>query len=124
MCIRDSPWTGEFYNGETAKWKTAERDYNHSTWLDILIPDILGLVPRPDDVLEIDPLVPPGTLSHFLLDGQHYRGHDVTIVWDSPDGEDLYGDGRKGLDVYLDGKLAASAPRLQRLLVEMKKPTR
>src|SRR5947199_195543 len=83
---------------------TAERDYNHSTWLDILIPEILGLVPRDDDILEIDPLLPPDALSSFLLDGQHYRGHDVTIVWDAPGGADRYGDGRKGLDVYLDGK--------------------
>ena len=51
------PWTGEFYNGDTGRWKTAERDYNHSTWLDILIPDLLGLVPRDDEVIEIDPLV-------------------------------------------------------------------
>ena len=88
----------------------------------MLIPDIIGLVPRPDDVLEIDPLVPSGKLTHFLLDGQHYRGHDVTIVWDdpqAPDEADQYGDGRKGLDVYLDGKLVASAPSLTRLLVDL-----
>ena len=51
------PWTGEFYNGDTGEWKTAERDYNHSTWLDVLIPDLLGLVPRDDQVIELDPLV-------------------------------------------------------------------
>ncbi len=118
-----NPWTGEFYNGETAKWKTAERDYNHSTWLDVLIPDLIGLVPRSDEVLEIDPLVPPGKLSHFLLDGQHYRGHDVTIVWDDPAADgigDVYGDGRRGLDVYLDGKRVASADTLARLFVNLK----
>jgi hypothetical protein len=113
------PWTGEYYNGETARWKTAERDYNHSTWLDVLIPDLLGLVPRADDVLEIDPLVPEGKMAHFLLDGQHYRGHDVTLAWDAPGGDDHYGDGRKGLDVYLDGKLVASAGSLTRLLIDL-----
>jgi hypothetical protein len=114
------PWTGEYYNGETARWKTAERDYNHSTWLDVLIPEILGLVPRADDVLEIDPLVPEGKLSHFLLDGQHYRGHDVTLAWDAPGGDDHYGDGREALDVYLDGKRVASAEGLTRLLIDLK----
>ena len=111
------PWTGEFYNGDTGAWKTAERDYNHSTWLDILIPDLLGLVPRNDSVLEIDPLLPEGRLSFFILDGQRYRGHDVTIVWDLPlpGSADHFGDGRKGLDVYVDGKLAARSPRLARL---------
>ena len=111
------PWTGEFYNGDTGEWKTAERDYNHSTWLDVLIPDLLGLVPRDDNVIELDPLLPPDRLSYFILDGQRYRGHDVTIVWDAPvaGSEDHFGDGRKGLDLYVDGKLAASAPGLGRL---------
>ena len=89
----------------------------------MLIPELIGLVPRDDDILEIDPLLPPGKLSHFLLDGQHYRGHDVTIVWDdveADDAKDAYGDGRKGLDVYVDGKLVASAPKLTRLTVNLK----
>jgi hypothetical protein len=115
------PWTGEFYNGDTGAWKTTERDYNHSTWLDVLIPELLGLVPREDDVLEVDPLVPEGALSYFVLDGQRYHGHDVTIVWDAPlpDSADRFGDGRKGLDLYVDGALVASAGRLSRLTVRM-----
>ncbi len=115
------PWTGEFYNGETGAWKTRERDYNHSTWLDVLIPELLGLVPREDEVLEVDPLVPPEALSHFLLDGQAYHGHDVTLVWDQPGDEiDQHGDGREGFDVYVDGKLAASAKELSRLRIDLK----
>jgi hypothetical protein len=115
------PWTGEYYNGETGQWKTAERDYNHSTWLDILIPDIIGLVPRDDDVLEIDPLLPSGALAHFTLDGQRYHGRDVTVAWDAPgDNADAHSDGREGLDVYLDGTLVASSPELKRLLIDMK----
>jgi hypothetical protein len=111
------PWTGEFYNGDTGAWKTAERDYNHSTWLDILIPDMLGLVPRDDQVIEVDPLLPVDRLSYFILDGQRYRGHNVTMVWDAPrpGAEDHFGDGRKGLDLYVDGKLTASSPQLARL---------
>jgi hypothetical protein len=117
-----NPWTGEFYNGDTGKWKTAERDYNHSTWLDILIPDLVGLVPRDDDLLEIDPLLPESRLSYFVLDDQRYHDHDVTIVWDA-DGSgfpDRYGDGRKGLDVYVDGKLVRSSPRLERIEFDLK----
>ncbi len=118
------PWTGEFYNGETGRWKTAERDYNHSTWIDVLIQDIIGLVPRSDDVLEIDPLLPPGNLSHFLLDGQYYRGHDVTIVWDDPGEADHYGDRREGLDIYIDGRLTASKHQLARITVPLGNPKR
>ncbi len=115
------PWTGEFYDGDTGEWKTGERDYNHSTWLDILIPELLGLLPREDDVLEIDPLLPSGSLDFFILDGQRYHGHDVSIVWDAPatSSPDRFGDGRKGLDVYVDGKLVGSAPGLSRLRADL-----
>ncbi len=115
------PWTGEFYNGDTGRWKTAERDYNHSTWLDILIPELIGIVPRDDEILEVDPLLPEDALSHFLLDGLRYHGHDVAVAWDAPTpgSPDRYGDGRKGLDVYVDGRLAATAPGLSRLRVEL-----
>ncbi len=115
------PWTGEFYNGDTGQWKTAERDYNHSTWLDILIPELIGLVPRDDDAIEIDPLLPETALSYFILDGQRYHGHDVTVVWDAPGRglPDHFRDGRAGLDVYVDGKRVASAPRLTLLRVDL-----
>jgi hypothetical protein len=115
------PWTGEFYNGDTAQWKTAERDYNHSTWLDVLIPELIGVVPRLDDVLEVDPLLPKDALSFFLLDGLRYHGRDVTVVWDAPipGSPDRYGDGRKGLDVYVDGRVAASSPQLSSLRLDL-----
>ena len=82
-----------------------------------MIPEILGLVPRDDNVIEIDPLLPEDRLSYFILDGQRYRGHDVTIVWDAPlpGSADRFGDGRKGLDVYVDGKLTASSTKIARL---------
>ena len=115
------PYTGVLYHGETGAWKTPERDTNDSTWLDLLIPDLVGLVPRADEVLEIDPLLPPEALSYFTLDGQRYHGHDITVVWDAPnDNADTHTDGRQGLDVYLDGKLVASSPTLTRLLIDMK----
>ena len=115
------PWTGEFYNGESGVWKTAERDYNHSTWLDILIPELIGLVPTSDDILELDPLIPPGALAHFTLDGQRFHGRDITVVWDAPgDNQDSHGDGREGLDLYLDGQVVASSPELSRLRVDLK----
>ena len=79
-------------------------------------------MPRGDDILEFDPLLPESALSHFLLDGVRYHGHDSTIVWDEPiaGSPDHHGDGRKGFDVYVDRKLAASSPRLARLRVDLK----
>jgi hypothetical protein len=114
------PWTGEYYDGEDAVWVTDERDYNHSTYLDVLIPDVVGLVPREDAVLEVDPLVPSGALSRFLLDGQRYHGRWVSVVWDAPgDGDDAYEDTREGLEVHVDGALVHRRDDLGPLRVDL-----
>jgi hypothetical protein len=87
-----------------------------------LISELLGFVSRDDDLLEIDPLLPENALSHFLLHVVRYRRHDVTIVWYEPflGSTDRYGDGRKGLDLYLDANLAVSMPGLAGLRVDLK----
>jgi hypothetical protein len=110
-------WTGEFYNGETGEWKTPQRDYNHSTWIDPLIRDLVGLVPRNDNTLEVDSLLPDNSWTHYVLDGQAYRGHDVTIAWDQH-GRHFAPD-FKGYAVYLDGKEIFHAPRPGHLLYDM-----
>jgi hypothetical protein len=116
------PWTGEFYHADTGAWMTDEHDYNHSTYLDILIPELCGLRPRNDGVLEVDPLLPSvkdGGWSHFLLDGQRYRGHDITIVWDAPDGKRVYEGVDEGLTVFVDGAKRAHRPDLGRLTLPL-----
>jgi hypothetical protein len=118
----EQPITGEYYHGETAEWKTAERDYFHSTWLDVLIPDVVGLNPRNDGVLDVDPLWPTDRFRWLRLDGQRYQDRDVTVIWDDPASPiDRFDDGRKGFDVYLDGALVASSPKLERLTVPLSK---
>lgn len=111
------PWTGEYYNGDTGEWKTTQLDYNHSTWIDPLIRDLIGLVPRPDDTLEIDPLLPEGAWSYFVLDGQAYKGHDVTIAYDAQGGH--VAPGFQGFAVYLDGKKIYHAARPAHVLYDM-----
>lgn len=104
------PHTGEFYRGDDARWLTGERDYLHSTWADLIITGLIGLIPRDDDVLEIHPLLPmpgAGGWTHFCLDDVSYRGRLLTLVWDWPEqGEDAYDDGDKGFTVYVDGRRA------------------
>lgn len=98
------PWTGEYYNGDTGEWRTDERDYNHSTYLDILIADLAGLRPHPGDRLEIRPLVEEHTPG-FMIDGIRYHGHDLSIAWTRPTAATPGPDGRVGFRVYVDGKL-------------------
>ena len=112
------PWTGEFYNGDTGEWKTAQRDYNHSTWIDPLVRHLIGLVPRNDDMLEIESLLPEKAWSYYVLDGQSYRGHDVTVAWDAEGGR--VAPGFQGYAVYLDGKEVYRGTRPTRVLYDMK----
>ena len=116
-----TPWTGEYYNGDTGAWRTEERDYNHSTYLDILIGDLAGLRPRADDVLELAPLLTDHTPG-FVIDGIRYHGHDLTVAWTRVRGPGPGPDGRTGLRVYADGALIFSSegrPAPRRILRDM-----
>jgi len=103
------PWTGEYYNGETGEWRTDQRDYNHSTYIDILIADIAGLRPRADDVIELHPLVDP-SMGPFVIDGIRYHGHDLTIAWAPATNPGQTPDGLRGFRVYVDGVLRHHDP--------------
>lgn len=112
------PWTGEFYNGETAEWKTGERDYNHSTWLDPLIHDLIGITPQPDGSVIVDPLIPQSAWSWWALDGQRVRGHKISLAWDSLGGR--VAKGFKGFAVYVDGKEVFASSKIEKTQIKLK----
>jgi hypothetical protein len=114
--VGDKPYIGEYLDETTGQWINGKggrsRYYNHSTFADLIITGIVGLVPRADDTVEIWPLLPPGTWSYFCLDGVIYHGHTLTIFWDR-DGS-RYGRG-KGLVVLADGREIAHGKKLEKL---------
>jgi hypothetical protein len=81
--------------------------YNHSTYVDLILSGLIGIRPRADEILEINPLLPvettPGTppIRYFAVQGILYHGHEVTAIFDA-DGT-RYGKGR-GFSVFVDGK--------------------
>ena len=79
----------------------------------------MGLRPRADDVLVVNPLAPAGW-DYFALDGVEYHGHNLTIAWDR-DGS-RYGRGA-GLTVFVDGEMIARTPALGRLEVALPSST-
>jgi len=87
------------------------KDYNHSTYCDLVISGLVGLRPRPDETVEVNPLVPQGWAS-FCLDQVPYHGHLLTILWDQTG--QRYHKG-KGLRVFAAGKEIASSPVIGRL---------
>ena len=109
-------YLGEYLDESTGAWLKGRdprsRWYNHSTFADLVIAGLVGLVPRDDDTLELHPLLPDDAWDWFCLEGVRYRGHDVTIIWDR-DGSH-YGRGA-GLTAWVDGRRVAHAPTLARV---------
>ena len=93
------------------------KDYNHSTYNDLIITGLVGLRPRADDVIEVNPLLPEDTWDWFCLDNVLYHGRILTITWDRT-GE-KYGKG-KGLSVFADGKKIGESVDLSRILATPK----
>jgi predicted GH43/DUF377 family glycosyl hydrolase len=129
------PWIDENLNPVTGDWLARTRlktwkdgtwdagkggeergkDYNHSTYCDLVISGLIGLRPRADNVVEVNPIVPPDW-DYFCLDQVRYHGYWLTILWDRAGAR--YGKGL-GLRVLVDGKETASASKLQRLKVSL-----
>ena len=113
------PWLDESLNPDTGRWITSGpfpatrgRHYNHSTFCDLVISGLVGLRPRGDEVVEVNPLVPENTWDWFCLDNVSYHGHTLTILWDRTG--QRYGQG-KGLRVMADGKVITHGETLSRV---------
>jgi len=110
------PYIGEYLDETTGQWINGKegrsRYYNHSTFADLIISGVVGLVPRADSVVEIFPLLPDDVWNYFCLEGIDYHGHALTILWDK-DGS-RYNRGA-GLIVLADGKEIARGKKLAKL---------
>lgn len=116
---RGRPYIGEYLDEVTGYWLKGDQEraryYNHSTFNDLLITGLMGLRPRMDNTVEVNPLVPDGKWDWFCLDNVLYHGHYITIVWDK--NGDRYRMG-KGLHILVDGKKVGYAPILQKVVCE------
>ena len=114
------PYIGEYQDEQTGQWLMGKnprsRYYNHSTYADLVITGVVGLRPRADDLIDLQPLLPEGTWRWFCLDGVRYHGRDLAIVWDC-DGTH-FGRG-VGLAIFVDGKEIARRAQLGPLNVRL-----
>ena len=110
------PYIGEYLDEVTGDWINGKggrsRYYNHSAFADLVITGVVGLRPRADDVVEVDPLLPAGTWDWFCLDGVKYHNHFLTIIWDRTGTH--YGHGH-GFIVLADGRQIARGNALSKL---------
>ena len=96
------------------------KDYNHSSYCDLVISGIVGLQFPDDGGIAVEPLIPEGTWDWFCLDGIRHGNKSLTILYDKT-GE-RYHRGQ-GLRVFADGQeiggssgLSALAGTLQKLV--------
>ena len=93
--------------------------YAHSTYVDLVLSGLLGIRPRADNVLEVNPLIPTGgdtPIRFFALEHLEYHGHDVGVIYDV-DGK-KYGIG-KGLFVFVEGRRVAGPSALGKMTVPL-----
>lgn len=99
-----SPLVREVYDSETGEGYGCP-DYFHSSFNDLIVRFMCGIVPLDDDELIVDPLCVGWT--HFRLENVRYRGHDVSIIWEGRARKQAYDDVEPGLTVIVDGEVAA-----------------
>ena len=119
MHHRGRPYIGEYLDEVTGYWLKGDQEraryYNHSTFNDLMITGLVGLRPRADRTLEVNPLIPDTEWDWFCLDNVLYHNHIITIVWDRHG--DRYHLG-KGLTLLVDGKKVGHNENLDRIICE------
>ena len=116
---RGSPYVGEYLDEVTGYWLKGDQErsryYNHSTFNDLIISGLIGLRPRADNTLEINPLIPDGKWDWFCLDNVLYHGKTITIFWDKNGSKYSRG---KGLFVLVNGKEVGHADTLTKIVCQ------
>jgi hypothetical protein len=111
----DRPYVTEYYNSATgAPDPHGCADYFHSTYCDLIIRHVVGLLPSQGSELTIDPI--PGSLKRFSLRSVHYRNHELDIVYNAT-GDPA--NGPDGLTVWVDGRRAGHRKDLGRLTITL-----
>ena len=102
---RGLPYIGEYQDEKTGEWLKEDNPrskyYNHSGFCDLVINDLVGLKPKPDNKLEVDPLILENQWNWFCLDKVAYHGHILTILWDKDGSRYRRG---SGFFIYEDGR--------------------
>ena len=113
--VNGLPYIGEYLDERTGIWLKGEersRYYNHSTFNDLIITGLVGLRPRADNIIEVNPLLPANKWNWFCLDNVLYHGKIITIIWDKTGLKYKKG---KGLSVWVNGRKVAGATGLQKV---------
>lgn len=117
------PYIAEAAHPDNGAWEGFDTPYHsehyfHSTYVNLVITGLVGLRPRADDTVEVNPLA-PASWPYFALDDVPYHGRRVSVIWDR-DGS-RYGRGQ-GLLIVVDDSVLARSPQLGRLTASIGPP--
>lgn len=116
-----NPYTGDWISRTMLKSKNAlpkerGKDYNHSSFCDLIISDLIGIQPSMSNQLTIDPLVTSYYWDWFCLDHVKYHNKILTILWDRDGSKYQKG---KGFSVFVDGELKHNSKTIERIEIQL-----
>lgn len=121
-----NPYTGDWISRTRLKsWKAGTwdnskggvergKDYNHSSFCNLIISGLIGTRPQDDGSIIINPLVPDNCWDYFCLDNVYCQGKTITVIFDKK-GE-KYGK-EKGFMIYVDGKKLYHTATVQKMVI-------
>jgi hypothetical protein len=116
---RGRPYIGEYLDEVHGYWLKGDQErsryYNHSTFNDLIITGLIGLRPREDNTIEVNPLLPENKWDWFCLDNVLYHGKILTILWDK--NGDRYYQG-KGFKILVNGIEVGKSDKLEKIICE------
>lgn len=110
------PYTAESHYPTIDMWSgdttNHSENYFHSTYLDNIFTNLIGIVPTLDDKLVLQPLI-PSNWTHFAVENLPYHGSLISIVWDASGSYyNLGNNTTAGLSVFSNGTLIHSQSSL------------
>ncbi len=103
-------WDGKGWSEEKGGVERG-KDYNHSGFTDLILSDLLGIKPKIDNTIEINPLV-PDDWEWFAVDNLYFQGKKFSLIWDKTGKK--YNRGN-GLSLFRENILVAKSAEIEKL---------
>ncbi len=108
-------WDGKGWSDEKGGVERG-KDYNHSGFTDLILSDLLGIKPKLNSTIEINPLV-PNNWEWFAVDNIYFQGKKFSLIWDKTGKRYSRG---KGLMLFKENILVAKSNKVENLIYSMK----
>ena len=103
-------WDGEGWSEDKGGVERG-KDYNHSGFTDLILSDLLGIKPKIDNTIEINPLI-PDDWEWFAVDNLYFHGKKFSLIWDKTGKK--YNRGN-GLSLFRDNILVAKSSKIEKI---------